>query len=650
MVSVRPRMKETPCQARLALPIRSTHTPRGHRQGRRRGRRTRPGRPMIGPSADMKPWWEAFPGRAKHEYECLDAAGIRYALDNDAADRSVLQLRITAIGDDAVDLIATFPDLYPFFRPAVRLAVDGDMRHHQHPFSGDLCLLGRRTSAWSTGDTLAWLLTTQLPRTLRAGRAAATADRARGELVGLEEVQAEPFSEYYTFASNAVILVDGGWSLPPTRREGALDLRVMRMPATITEGMVAAVLAVQGEDGTALATLSGHHPERFPHPLRGRWVRLDAPVAQDDPEAIWAAVKNASPVVAASWQPLPLAGGTHVQVTGVVFPEERSHRVHADGWMFLVRVRDQGRQPPRRSRRGGRPLPPTQTAVATHLVRAGYAGESDLAGRVPELTGLATKQVAVIGLGAIGGAVAEQLSRAGVGHLTLVDRDRVEPGNLVRHVATMPTIGWAKAQAVGELVLTASPQAVCEVHEQTVGGVRIDAPPPSEQDGLAELIDAADLVIDCTAEKGVQQALAWLCARRATDLVVASGTSGGWGGRVVQFRQRQGVGCWSCLEHAIGEDGSPLTPPAAPDNPVQPAGCADPTFTGTGFDLVEVSLHTVRLAVGLLQRDAGRGYPEAEHDVYVLALRDSSGRLVPPIWTGHPLPVHPACTGHKAGA
>jgi len=47
---------------------------------------------------------------------------------------------------------------------------------------------------------------------------------------------------------------------------------------------------------------------------------------------------------------------------------------------------------------------------------------------------LAAAHVAIVGVGATGGAAAGLLARAGVGHLTLVDRDFVEPSNLQRQV------------------------------------------------------------------------------------------------------------------------------------------------------------------------------------------------------------------------
>src|SRR6266550_922215 len=47
---------------------------------------------------------------------------------------------------------------------------------------------------------------------------------------------------------------------------------------------------------------------------------------------------------------------------------------------------------------------------------------------------LASARVVIVGCGALGGAAAEQLARAGVGHLTIIDRDIVELSNLQRQV------------------------------------------------------------------------------------------------------------------------------------------------------------------------------------------------------------------------
>jgi hypothetical protein len=64
---------------------------------------------------------------------------------------------------------------------------------------------------------------------------------------------------------------------------------------------------------------------------------------------------------------------------------------------------------------------------------------------------LATKSVAVVGIGAVGSFVADGLARAGVGCLTLIDRQRLRPGHLPRHAATSG-VGLSKAEAVARLL------------------------------------------------------------------------------------------------------------------------------------------------------------------------------------------------------
>jgi molybdopterin/thiamine biosynthesis adenylyltransferase len=600
----------------------------------------------------MQPWWMAWPGRVEHEYRCLDAAGIRYVQDEDEAERGVLQLHVSEIAGEDVDLTLTFPDLYPFFRPAVRLRnPEADWEHHLQPFSGDLCLIGRDTARWSTADNAAWLLTDQLPKALALGRVAAR-DAHDVDLSG-EDPQAEPFSEYYTcFADEALLLVDSGWQLPAGVDDGDLDVRLAMITPEVHGGTLGAVFAATGGDGGVIATLEGIDERRFPLRVRGRWLRLNAPVRVDDSKGIWKHVHDQRPDLPENpWVPVPGHHGLTVQVLALVFPEERSQRELGDGWMFLIRTRrpGSGMQPKKGTR--GRTQLPTGPTTETALVRAGYAGRTDLTGRMPELEGLAGQHVLLVGLGALGSVAAEHLARAGVGRLTLVDRDRVEPGNLVRHAAQLRHVGWSKAKAVSDVAFGAG--LYCEVvfHNLSLGAARWELPPDQvedlgQQDALAALIDAADVVIDCSAEKAVRNTLAWICAKRATPLIVGSATNGGWGGRVVTFAPHMSTGCWSCLEHHLHAGTIPAAPAAPEEVGVQPVGCAEPTFTGTGFDLAEVALHTVRTTVGILQADSDGGYPPQTAPVQLLALRNAEGTAIPPRWTAHPLPVHPACTGH----
>lgn len=65
-----------------------------------------------------------------------------------------------------------------------------------------------------------------------------------------------------------------------------------------------------------------------------------------------------------------------------------------------------------------------------------------------EAIALMRKRVTLIGCGSLGGLVAQSLAHAGIGHLTLVDPEKLEPANLGRHVLDAKVLGQGKAQAL----------------------------------------------------------------------------------------------------------------------------------------------------------------------------------------------------------
>ena len=65
-----------------------------------------------------------------------------------------------------------------------------------------------------------------------------------------------------------------------------------------------------------------------------------------------------------------------------------------------------------------------------------------------EAIALMRKRVTLIGCGSLGGLVAQALAHAGIGHLTLVDPEKLEPANLGRHVLDAKVLGQGKAQAL----------------------------------------------------------------------------------------------------------------------------------------------------------------------------------------------------------
>ena len=75
-------------------------------------------------------------------------------------------------------------------------------------------------------------------------------------------------------------------------------------------------------------------------------------------------------------------------------------------------------------------------------------------------------RVAVCGLGGLGSNVTIALARAGVGHLHLIDFDRVEPSNLNRQQYAAAQVGLPKAEALCANLAAINP--FCDVVAETV--------------------------------------------------------------------------------------------------------------------------------------------------------------------------------------
>jgi molybdopterin/thiamine biosynthesis adenylyltransferase/rhodanese-related sulfurtransferase len=125
---------------------------------------------------------------------------------------------------------------------------------------------------------------------------------------------------------------------------------------------------------------------------------------------------------------------------------------------------------------------------------------------------LRSASVLVIGAGGLGSAVLQYLCAAGVGHLIIVDHDRVEESNLQRQpIYRMSDIGALKAEAARRALLDANPEvrieAVCE---------RVT---PSN---AARLIERADLVVDAADSFAVTYVVSDVCLQVGKPLISAS--------------------------------------------------------------------------------------------------------------------------------
>lgn len=103
---------------------------------------------------------------------------------------------------------------------------------------------------------------------------------------------------------------------------------------------------------------------------------------------------------------------------------------------------------------------------------------------------LAKAQVAIVGCGATGACVSGLLARAGVGHLTIIDRDYVEPSNLQRQSLFDEADA---AESLPKAVAAARKIAAFNSEIQTIPVVADLTP-----ENIESLLDDSDLILDAT--------------------------------------------------------------------------------------------------------------------------------------------------------
>lgn len=78
---------------------------------------------------------------------------------------------------------------------------------------------------------------------------------------------------------------------------------------------------------------------------------------------------------------------------------------------------------------------------------------------------LSAARVIVFGVGGVGGYAVEALARAGIGHIELVDSDRVSVSNINRQIiATHNTVDMYKTEAMAERIKSINPEAQVICH------------------------------------------------------------------------------------------------------------------------------------------------------------------------------------------
>ena len=142
----------------------------------------------------------------------------------------------------------------------------------------------------------------------------------------------------------------------------------------------------------------------------------------------------------------------------------------------------------------------------------------------------------IVGAGGLGSPTALYLGSAGVGHITVVDHDTVDATNLQRQIAhTLADVGQPKAQSIQQSIAAINPDV-----QVTVITRRAD------DELLNDLVQHADVVLDCTDNFATRHAINRACAKHGKPLV--SGAAIRFDGQVTVYDPRDTQSpCYACV-------------------------------------------------------------------------------------------------------
>ena len=189
---------------------------------------------------------------------------------------------------------------------------------------------------------------------------------------------------------------------------------------------------------------------------------------------------------------------------------------------------------------------------------------------------LATTRVLVIGAGGLGSALITYLAAAGIGHLGIIDDDRVELSNLARQILhETGDIGRLKVESAEDRVNELNPEARVTTY-----------PFALTKENAQEIIAGYDIVADGCDNFASRFAVNAACIALKKPLVSAA--IAGWDGQVMSIAPylAQSSACYQCLVH-----------PDAPEaNTCRESGIVGPVAGIVGS---MQALEVIRFALGM---------------------------------------------------
>jgi len=148
------------------------------------------------------------------------------------------------------------------------------------------------------------------------------------------------------------------------------------------------------------------------------------------------------------------------------------------------------------------------------------------------------RSVAIIGCGSVGSVAANQLARTGIGHLTIVDPDVVEPANLSRTEYTTEDVGSPKVDALAERIRSLTGTTTVTTHQRSLALVDCEQ--------FAAELAGHDLIIAATDDPEAQAIADWAAHENGIPMVAIGLYAGAKGGEIFAVVPGK-TPCYACV-------------------------------------------------------------------------------------------------------
>ena len=149
---------------------------------------------------------------------------------------------------------------------------------------------------------------------------------------------------------------------------------------------------------------------------------------------------------------------------------------------------------------------------------------------------LEDRKVAVVGLGSGGSHVVIELAKAGVGKFVLVDFDRIELHNIIRHICGLSDLGRLKTNVMRDRILDKNPFAEVEIHNTNINNL----------DDARKILKGSDVIIAATDNIRSRLNINTLSIELGIPTLYGKCAVRAAGGEVLRVRPKVGP-CFSCI-------------------------------------------------------------------------------------------------------